>query len=66
MILLKVIFGMITTYLLYVSVRRFLKGNKNIVFFPLIVLYIFNIIPVLLDVFIGRPEYRSYRIGFIN
>lgn len=66
MILLKVMFGMITTYLLYVSVRRFLKGNKNIVFFPLIVLYIFNVIPVLLDVFIGRPEYRSYRIGFIN
>ncbi len=42
------------------SIIQIYQGKHDSVFFLLIVLFIFNGLPLLLDVFVGRPEYLRF------
>lgn len=65
--LLKLVTIIIGTIMIVQSAITYIKRkNTNIIFFPMIVFYFFNYVPVILDVVVGRPEYLSRRVSFIK
>ncbi|MGF2618137.1 oligosaccharide repeat unit polymerase [Rossellomorea vietnamensis] len=65
-IVLKLITFIIGTILVYSSIKNyFANKNGNILIYPIVVFYVFYYIPLLLDLLVGRPFYKSHFRGFI-
>lgn len=63
--LIKLMTFILGTLLLFLMIKRLFKGNYNMIIYPTVVFYFFFFLPLLYDITLGVPSYRTVNYGFI-